>query len=194
MGKAVTPQLVEALRDRDGGAIHAAVAFALGIQGPAAAEAVPALIECLKEENEDIAGVVCFALGQIGRPTVPGLRAALKDSNPTVRANAAWALAWGTDEKRMALTLSFRNLAELEYDAVEAKKAARPDLLAALKDMSPRVRLYAVLALQQIGPEPHKTVPVLVDLVKGRDASIRDMAGDILLKLDPGAAREAGVQ
>jgi HEAT repeat protein len=194
MGKAITPQLVEALHDREGGAVRAATALALGILGPEAAEGVPALIEFLNEDNDDVSGAICFALGQIGRPAVPRLRVALKDANPTVRANAAAALTWGVDRKRMALTLSFRNLAELEYDTREAKKSALPELFAALEDMNPRVRFFAALAIQDLDPESQrKTVPVLVGLVRGNDLWLRERAGDILLQIDPEAAREAGV-
>lgn len=65
--------------------------------GPAAREAVPALIETLRDENESavVRQWAAWSLGQIGpdaRGAVPALVEALGDASPNVREAAAEAL------------------------------------------------------------------------------------------------------
>src|SRR6185436_18344229 len=58
-----------------------------------ASEAVPALIEALKDTDAGVREQVAWALGAIGdRRAVDGLVGALSDSAPGVRKQAAWAL------------------------------------------------------------------------------------------------------
>ncbi len=57
-------------------------AFALGKIGPAAKEAVPALIAALKDEDKDVRVYAASALGHIGpaaKEAVPALEAAARD-------------------------------------------------------------------------------------------------------------------
>ena len=64
-------------------------------EGEGAIDAVPALIQALKDENKDVRVNAAVALGQIGegaKDVVPALIQALKDQDEWVRINAAWAL------------------------------------------------------------------------------------------------------
>src|SRR5262249_23489113 len=96
MGSAAVPALVEALKE-EGGSKEAATV--LGLIGPRAADAVPALMEVLKDRHAaaDRRAAAAFALGTIGPPAadiVPALIPALKDEKPEVRQRAAEARAW----------------------------------------------------------------------------------------------------
>ena len=101
-------------------------AWALGASD--ASEAVPALVDALKDTDAGVREQVAWALGAIGdRRAVDGLIAALKDQAAPVRKQAAWALGALGDPR-----------------AVNA-------LMAALKDSDPGVRKQAAWALGAIG-------------------------------------------
>src|SRR5262245_44010924 len=63
-------------------------ADAIGAMGPAAAEAVPVLVEALKDDDYHVPR----ALARIGPPALPALKAALGHEQPAVRSGAAEAL------------------------------------------------------------------------------------------------------
>lgn len=66
---------------------------AWGLGALDASEAVPALIDALKDPEAGVREQVAWALGAIGdRRAVDGLIGALSDSSPAVRRQAAWAL------------------------------------------------------------------------------------------------------
>ena len=101
-------------------------AWALGALN--ASEAVPALIEALKDTDAGVREQVAWALGAIGdRRAVDGLVGALTDSTPGVRKQAAWALGAIGDQR-----------------AVQG-------LMRALKDADAGVRKQAAWALGAIG-------------------------------------------
>jgi len=65
---------------------------------------VPALIQALQDQNEDVRMDVAFALGMVGESAVPALIQALQDEHVIVRANAAKALGEiGTSEALKAV-------------------------------------------------------------------------------------------
>ena len=91
-------------------------------------EAVPALIDALKDTDAGVREQVAWALGAIGdRRAVDGLVAALGDSVAAVRKQAAWALGALGDHR------------------------AVPGLTKALKDQDAGVRKQAAWALGAIG-------------------------------------------
>ena len=96
------------------------------------------------------------ALARIGAASVPSLVEALRDENPDVRAQAAWALARMGPEAREAV----------------------PSLAAALADEDDRVRQSAARALGQIGPDAAEAVGVLIQAMRDerRPASGRGAA------------------
>ena len=70
-------------------------AEALGMLGPQAKQAVPALAEALKDEDAGVQVAAALALPEMGpaaKEAVPALTEALKDSDPTVRQYAERAL------------------------------------------------------------------------------------------------------
>lgn len=84
-------------------------AWALGALD--SSEAVPALIEALKDTDAGVREQAAWALGAIGdRRAVDGLIAALGDAAPGVRKQAAWALgALGDRRAVTALTKSLKD-------------------------------------------------------------------------------------
>ena len=69
--------------------------MALAEIGPAARDAVPALIETLKDREVEVRGSAVYALGEIGpaaRAALPMLGVLLKDDNADIRKAAAIAL------------------------------------------------------------------------------------------------------
>jgi len=74
---------------------HAALDI-LGEMGPAAGEAVPVLIDSLKDQKIVVRSKAAIALGKIGpeaKDAIPALKETLKDDNILVRKNAKWALS-----------------------------------------------------------------------------------------------------
>ena len=93
---------------------------------------MPALLEALKDEDEDVRRLAVFALGRISpapKDAVPALIEALKDEDEDVRAGAAYALG---------------KIGPAAKDAVPALKAMMEG------DSYTKARRDAVHALQKI--------------------------------------------
>ncbi len=87
-------EYVEKLTDQNA-SVRRKAAIALGRIGPAAKEAVPALITALKDENKYVRRVAAEALGRIGRAAkqaVAALTKASEDEDKDVREAAEEAL------------------------------------------------------------------------------------------------------
>lgn len=139
----------------------------LGRMGQAAREAVPALVEAVRNDSD--AGMrksAASALGQMGeaaREAIPLLIDALKDSDSEMRAQAAEALG---------------NLGEVAREAV-------PALLEVLrKDSNANVLATCGRALGHMGEAAREAVPALVELLrKDSNAGRRRMAAWALMRL-----------
>jgi len=153
--------------------MSANAAVALGGIGPAAAEAVPALIAALGDANKNIRESAAWALGKIGpaaAEAVPTLIAALGDADKDVRSKAVVALRWIGSAAVPALIQALSSVDEnVRVNAVSAlgtsntfsepgvKSAATAAeavlaLIAALGDADKDVRANAAKALTAIGP------------------------------------------
>ena len=122
-------------------------------------QAIPALIEALKDEDRDVRRTAAWALGQIGPPAVPALIQALRDEKWEVRQAAAEALEKIGDPQ------------------------ATPALIQALRDEDVGVRRVAAKALGQIG-DPQAT-PALIHALRDEERWVREAAAEALLKLSP---------
>jgi HEAT repeat protein len=192
--KTVIPALVAALNDmtssddpREGSAADSAI-IALGDFGPAARDAVPALMDLVRSRKET--GTRCLGLASLGRiksdlrRVVPFLLQVLEDDKEVLlRASAAYALGdIGPDAKvvlpalRKALKCEGVKNLDLEK-AISAgvlhsigkmgadAKPAVPDIVAIFMDekKSREIRSSAVMAVVAIGPAAKEAVPKLVD-------------------------------
>jgi len=94
--KDAVPALISALTDNgqpEDYPVRKFAASALGDIGPAAKEAIPALVTVLKNGKERIVRVYAAeSLGKIGPAALPALITSLKDKDNFVRVNAAVAL------------------------------------------------------------------------------------------------------
>jgi len=97
-------------------------------------------------------------IGPEAKVAVPALIEALKDHDPAVRRNAAWALG----------------------DIGPEAKAAIPTLIELLKDHDQRVHRDAAAALGMIGPEAKVAIPALIELLKDHDQEIYRAAAEAL--------------
>lgn len=127
---------------------------------------VAALIENLKDEDEQVRRDAATALGDIGpaaKDAVPALIVALKkDADEDVRRNVATALG----------------------EIGPMAKGAVPALIIALKkDVDEEVRRNTAIALGEIGPAAKDAVPALTQALKDEDEDLRDAAQTALKKI-----------
>lgn len=176
-----TSYWIDALVDEDPNARQRA-ASALAQGGPASEQAVPALIAALKDSNAQVRWGAAHALGEIGRrpdEVVPPLLTLLSSSSVSDRIWAATGVGlFGRDAK-----------------------AAVPALVERLDDSDARVRSKSAWALGRIGPDAKPAVPKLAEKVEDSDpveskpfvSTVGEMACAALWRIDPVAAREAGI-
>ena len=148
--------------------MRAAAAQVLGDFGPAAQQAVPALVKALRDSNATLRLNAAFALGKIGaRPklAVPALVDRLDDPDEGVRMYAAIALK--------------------KFGARAAN--AVPALVATLKDRSWQVRERAALALGAVGQNQPGAVPALEEAMRDEHRFVRSSAATALASLAPHA-------
>jgi HEAT repeat protein len=122
--------------------------------GSAAKDAVPTLVNALKDEEISVRVRAAEALAVIGStaPDIfPVLMEGMKDTNREVRQSAVYALG----------------------KIVSEVKEAFPALIKALKDPIKEVRWTALVALRQIDPEPQAAVPDLIKALKNEDKDFR---------------------
>lgn len=154
IGKPAVPSLIKLL-DFDPRADFAYenaffAAEALGAIGQKAKAAIPKLSPLLYDHSarhvlagEYLDGVAAKALGQIGAPAIPVLKASLHDPD------------WRT---RVVILLAFRTMGAGAHEAFA-------DLLAMLKDPNPNVRGAASDVFGAMGPLAEKAIPDLVGLL-----------------------------
>jgi len=130
------------------------------------ARAVDPLIAVLKDEKCGL--TAANALAKIGQPAVTPLNAALKDSSPVARRNAAIALGKIKDSSAVKPLITalndenpiVRRNAAKALGEIQDVRAVEP-LTAALNDNSPVVRRNAALALKGMGSSETVVVDIL---------------------------------
>jgi HEAT repeat protein len=187
LGPAATPALIDALKDEK---VSQDAARVLGLMGARATDAVPALIELLKDRHAagSLRAAAAETLGLIGTPEgdiVAALLAALTEDKPEVRRGAAAALNWmGPPARSAAPALVAAVRDDDEKTAAAACQAlarlgdagVAPALFAALRSKRGVVADAALQALWQMGPNAKSIVPGLVSLLDtppGESARIR---------------------
>jgi hypothetical protein len=175
---------VQRLKSGDVGERQGAV-LALGKIGP---EGVPALADAL--EDKEIVNVRLWAAwglrknGADAKAAVPKLEAALKDENYLVRVEVAKAL-WAVAEHKKAIST----------------------LIELLNNKDPNIRWGAAESLEWIGPKAKAAVPALQKALNDTGLAVWTnpdgsrkfravllAAGQALKKIDPEAAKKAGVE
>lgn len=158
------PVLIRALTDESAPSwVFWDVARALGKFGPAAKDAVPALIKTLRASDVRKRLVAARTLGKIGpaaKDAVPSLMKALGDEDSNVRSAAA------------------RGLGKIGPEA----KDTVPALMKAVGDLNEVVRRDAVAALGSIGPPADGAVPLLMKLLQN-DESAQERAAMAIVRI-----------
>jgi len=156
--KAVVAPLVAVLEDqRNPTSTRAPAATALGKVGPPAAEAVPALVRLLGDDNEHARRAAVKALGKIGpaaQNAIAAVEKALHDVEPGVCSAAAlahWRITGKTHK-------------------------AMPVLLKGLNSRDFGDRLVALNVARQFGPAGKEAVPALMNALQARDKLTRFVA------------------
>lgn len=143
---------------------------------PKAKEVVPPLIEALKDKEDEVRAHVALTLALVGpgakEPVAAALVDALNDKNAEVRQYAADGLG--------------------RIGAVTKKVV--PALIEAIKDKNAKVRSRAAMALGEMPWEARGAVPSLLEALKDKDGEVRLRAGEALKRIDPAAAKKAGVR
>jgi HEAT repeat protein len=146
----------------------------LGHFGPDAAGALPELRSACTDTDAWLRATAAVALWRVeGKkdPVLPVLKAALKDKNSRARIAAAQGL-WDVDRSKDGFSVLLAELqSEVVHDRAEATKA-----------------------LWHIGPDARELVPNLLKLLEDKYAHYYDEAAEALKKIDPEAAKKAGVR
>ena len=197
--------LIAALQAKKGARGEAA-RIAVAPFGARTKTAIPALSEALKDEAAQIRAGAAAALYWIApeaATAVPALSAALQDSDNTVRRLSSLALARIGPGARSAVPALIQVLADedgrVRGAAISALGRIGPDAAAVLlealqKDKTACIRAAAAAALPAIPDRAPATVPALIAAMKDADPGVRAAAALALKRIDPQAAKKAGVK
>ena len=195
--KDAIPALAKALESDKSPDVRAESVLALSKMGSNARAALPSLELALKDPNLDVRLGILAAIESIGpdaKAVAPLLVKTMKEKNWDYRAAVIRALgAIGPDAGKESLAPLIDGLQEtrLHDDAIQAlskmgKSAVRPltNLLNARID--PNIRLGAVIALGEIGPDAKSALTILTLLSRtDRVQEIRDAAKEAIKKITP---------
>lgn len=212
-GAAGVPILVALLKEKtasgkDDPSVRLQAVTLLKELGPEARDAVPALVEALKDDDLHVRTVAAATLEPLApkeatTEVIPNLMALLP-AHDAASAAAARTLSRFGPEARPAIPAllemlkakdarvrlnAARTLGKIKADAV----GAVPDLITmALKDEDPKAREHAAEALGDIGPAASEGVPALIEVVmKDKVARVRRDAARSLGQIGPPAALPA---
>ncbi len=210
-GFGATPYLLELLEDKDRH-VRMWALVTLGRIGPPARRALPRLQTLLNTAEGEYRMNLARAIWRI-EPNVRNrdvllqeLLWGMKQERPAMRAIAARALGEMGTAAESALHVLDVALSDPSADVrvnaaialwrIEGKAAIVVDsLIEALESESAHVRHTAMHGLEEIGPNARDAVPALIKVLKREDRSSwdRTRAGWALEKIDPEAAKKAGV-
>jgi HEAT repeats len=208
--KDAVPGLISIYRENISEDLRTTAANALRLIGPAAKEAVPALLESLARPNLSMEadGNTIDALGEIhSHPelVVPALLKCLNDSNQNIRWLAMGSIASFGADARMAvpalLAEATNPASRSRGPAIQALGRIRcepetflPVLRRGLKDPNPQIRVAAAEALGDFGPDAKPAIPDLLAALHDDSTEFREVTATALRKIDPEAAAKAGVK
>jgi HEAT repeat protein len=194
--KTAIPSLAKVLEADKSPDVRAEAVLALSKMGPDARVALPSLEAALKDPSLDVRLGILSAIESIGpdaKILAPLLVKTMKEKNRDYRAGVIKALgAIGPEAAKDTLEPLIGSLQEarLRRDAAEAlgkmgKPAVKP-LTTLLISRDPNIRICAVVALGEIGPDAKSAVDLLNRLAKlDRVPEIRDAAKDAVKKITP---------
>ncbi len=199
LGEAILPRVTERLKDP---ATQEKALRVLSRMGPAAAPAVPLVVELLGNADAHHRRELLFALASIGpdaAAATPALAQALSDSDEDVRVAAGFALgnigpaaSAAVEDLHKKLTapddvlrlVSVEALLRIQPEDAKTVAAAIPVLVGLLKDGNTDVtRLEAAAALGDLGATAKSAVPALERAQNDESPAVREAAGDALARI-----------
>ncbi len=188
--------------DGDLGLIRQHVIRALAEIGPEARAALPTLIAIFHGKADGNPDEAVKAMAEIGggnKEVLAVLTAALKEDG---RADAAIrSLVILGSSSVPILEEILRNKDKLRVNSTAAANALGaigkpgvPALIEALKDTDPGMRIVVCNALGRMGPEAKDAAPALLKLFESQNVNGFLVAGAALMRIDPAAAKKAGVK
>lgn len=186
-----TPSLIRATTS-DSVFLRRAAANTLGLIGPAAGPAIPALADLvLFDDVAEVRDLAARSLGRIGPDAEPILVQLLEDPDPEVRIRAATACR----ELRSASPVTIAALKAAAGDPDAAIRVASLDslwsvtrdtsfiaplALAELTSDDREIRMRAVQILERLGPDLHDSLPQLRALAADERAPVAQAARRVL--------------
>ena len=173
IGKPAVAALVADLADNP----RKDVMMLLGKMGPAAREAVPALVALTRDDDVGMRCAARLAMWRIDRA---------HECNRALFDNLRLDLK-GPDEARVDVCAA---VGEIGPEA----KSMVPALLEALREQDSVAQDFVAEALGHIGAEARAAIPALVEALRPPNTSLAARAGEALKRIDPKAAAKAGVE
>jgi HEAT repeat protein len=186
--KVAVPRLIAALQDSDP-RVRSYAARALSEIRSEAKTIVPALIDALKHPRERVhvafhepredAALALSRFGSAAKTAVPALLKILDDEH----------------DYEFVRISALKSLVKIDPEGEKTQAA----LIVALKDKEEEVQWKAAKLCEDLGPKAKATVPTLIALLKnenekGKKGYVGYCAGVALKKIDPEAAKKAGVK
>ena len=195
-GPQVVPGLVEALQNEKAG--HWAC-LVLREMGPVGKDAIPALVEKLKDPRPEMRREAALALGTMGEvavQAVPQIAALLGDDQAAVAATYALGRigrlpaqvesavqANANSDDKMLSTNSQWALANIHPEDQALREKVTQQLIGRLSDADPFVRVAAARALAALPPAPEITLPIWQKMLQDADETTIAYALDSLTRL-----------
>lgn len=186
-----TPSLIRATSS-ESVLLRRAAANTLGLIGPAADPAIPALADLLLfDDFAEVRDLAARALGRIGADAEPALVQLLQDSDSEVRLRAAAAcreLRGASPATIAALKITAEDVdALLRIISLDSLAAISPDksfipprAIAELTSDEREIRMRAVQLLERLGPELHDSLPQLRVLEADKRTHVAQAAWRVL--------------
>ncbi len=178
-GNATVQALVAALRGDEVAYVRARAAIGLGESGPSGKIAVPALIEALDDESEQVVNWTAYALAEMGpdaEQAVPALKGKLDSQNMNVQANIATALWEISRDAGLVVPILIK---VLKHQIQEANRGGEEPCMSWMD---------ATGGFMRIGPAAKEAVPTLIEALTSRGGSLRCNAATALGSIGPAAA------
>jgi len=154
-GPAASPALIQTLRKDDSSTVRVYAAGALAAIRPVAADAVPALIDAMRDPDDNARTAVVGALAQLG----PEAKAAI----------GILIVASHRDSEELVKQTSLRALQNIG----RATKASLPGLIDNLKADEGDIRRESVIAIGQADVAPGERIPLLALALKDGDPNVK---------------------
>jgi HEAT repeat protein len=184
--KEVVPAVLKFLSGSEKEVIRAR--FVLQVLGPVALPGLIQALGDAEPSNRRAAAEMLGVIGPVARPAVPALAAALQDKTPRVALDAAWALARIDPTRAqvavplLADSLDTSRAIEALADMGPEARAAVPKLIEALRQRegaanNKAFRTAAQVALARVGTS---AVPDLVRALRDKREGVSPLAGEVL--------------